>query len=215
MASRPIGDVQRGFQRSLKVGGKIDAKNLHFLFKLLCPRKAVIAMARAGRKSKYDTHIKPHLNWVEQMCQTMTEEQIAKSLGVSVSTWCDYKNKHPELTETLKRGRQCLVADLRSALIRKAKGYEYTESKVTSEEVTWPKEMYDALLEAGFGPEEIATSRVVRTEVHRKQMAPDVAAINLALKNYDKGNWWNDPAAYDLKREELELKKKQIEEGQW
>ena len=46
-------------------------------------------------------------------------------------------------------------------------------------------------------------------------MAPDVAAINLALKNYDKGNWWNDPAAYDLKREELELKKKQIEEGQW
>lgn len=172
-------------------------------------------MARAGRKSKYDTHIKPHLNWIEQMCQTMTEEQIAKSLGVSVSTWCDYKNKHPELAETLKRGRQCLVADLRSALIRKAKGYEYTESKVTSEEVTWPKEMYDALLEAGFGPEEIATSRVVRTETHRKQMAPDVAAINLALKNYDKGNWWNDPAAYDLKREELELKKKQIEEGQW
>lgn len=43
-------------------------------------------MARAGRKSKYDTHIKPHLNWIEQMCQTMTEEQIAKSLGVSVST---------------------------------------------------------------------------------------------------------------------------------
>ena len=81
--------------------------------------------------------------------------------------------------------------------------------------MTWPKEMYDALLEAGFGPEEIATSRVVRTEVHQKQMAPDVAAINLALKNYDKGNWWNDPAAYDLKREDLELKKKQIEEGQW
>lgn len=159
--------------------------------------------------------MKPYLAEIEEMCQTMTEEQIAKRLGVHMSTFSDYKTKYPELREALKRGHCDLVHDLRSSLIRKAHGYEYVEKKVITEKVKWPKELYEAMLDAGFTPEQIAESKLVRTEIQHKQMAPDVAAINLALKNYDKGNWWNDPAAYDLKREELELKKKQIENNEW
>ena len=36
---------------------------------------------------------------------------------------------------------------------------------------------------------------------------PDVAAINLCLKNYDKENWSENPQNLELKKQELELKK--------
>ena len=44
-----------------------------------------------------------------------------------------------------------------------------------------------------------------------KQSLPDVAALNLALKNYDKNNWSNDPAMLDIKKAELKLKQKAAE----
>lgn len=44
---------------------------------------------------------------------------------------------------------------------------------------------------------------------------PDVAALNLALKNYDKDNWANDPQLLELKREELRYKKEQDEKNNW
>ena len=36
-----------------------------------------------------------------------------------------------------------------------------------------------------------------------------LAALNLALKNYDKENWANDPQLLELKREELRIQKEQ------
>ena len=88
-----------------------------------------------GRKSKYETHVKPYLPEIEKWCNTMTEAQICKRLGVGKSAWNEYKKKFPELMESIKRGRTDLVSDLKSALIRKAKGYEYTETKITKQKV--------------------------------------------------------------------------------
>ena len=72
-------------------------------------------------KCKYPTHVKPYLKKIEEMALTMTEEQMAKTLGVSVSSWCEYKNKFPELAEAIKKGRTILVAELKSTLIRTGK----------------------------------------------------------------------------------------------
>lgn len=170
---------------------------------------------KAGRKSKYETHIKPYLPQIAEMCRTMTEQQIAESLGVAYSTWNDYKLKFPELTEVLKKGRQNLVAELRSALIKKAVGYDYTETKETTERVKWPDELYDLMIDAGFTPQQIGQARLVKTEVAHKIMSPDVAALNLALKNYDKENWANDPQMLKIREKELELKERQIENNEW
>lgn len=145
-----------------------------------------------ARPSKYETNVKPHLMEIEKWCLTMEDKQIAKTLGISVSTWCEYKKKYPELSEAVKRGRTNLVADLKSSLIEKAKGFRYTESK--------------EIIEDGV---------VVRKEVYERAALPDVAAINLLLKNYDRQNWANDPQALDLRREELELHKKQLELKEW
>ena len=75
--------------------------------------------------------------------------------------------------------------------------------------------MYAALLDAGFTPNQIASSRIVKVEVAHKKMAPDVAAINLALKNYDREDWANDPQMLDIRKKELELKERQIENNEW
>lgn len=171
---------------------------------------------KRGRKSKYETDIKPNLPLIQEMARTMTEKQIADALGVSYTgTWSVAKQQHPELMEVLKKGRQNLVAELRSALIKKAVGFEYTEKKIVTEKVQWPPELYAMLLDAGFTPAQIEQADLVKTEVAHKKMAPDVAAINLALKNYDKDNWANDPQGLALKKKELELREKQIENNAW
>ncbi len=173
-------------------------------------------MAKRGRQSRYETDIKPNLSLVSEMARTMTEKQIAESFGVSYTgSWFEYKKKHPELTEALKKGRQNLVAELRSALIKKAVGYDYTETKTVTEKAKLPDEMYNALCEAGFTPDEIEAVRTIKTEAVHKKAPPDVAAINLALKNYDKENWANDPQALELKKKELELREKQLENNNW
>ena len=173
-------------------------------------------MARQrGKPRKYEDYVKPYLPLISEWCQTMTEQQIAKKLGIGYSTWNQYKVDYPEVKEAIKKGRQNLVADLKGALIKKAKGYEYVETKETTERVKWPEEMYVMLLDAGFTPEQIASSRIVKTEVAYKIAAPDVAAINLALKNYDREGWANDPQMLDIRKKELELKEKQIENNEW
>ena len=145
-------------------------------------------MAGKGRPQKYKTHVEPHLAEIADMALTMTEEQIAKTLGVSYSAFRRYKEEYKELSDSIKKGRTELVRDLRSTLIKKAKGFSYEERKT--------------IVEHG---------NVVREEIITKTSLPDVAAINLALKNYDADNWANDPQIMKLKREEFEFKKLNVE----
>ena len=145
-----------------------------------------------GRPNKYETHVKPRLKEIEKFCTYMTEKQIAETLGVAYSSFCEYKNKYPELLESLKKGRESLVLELRSTLIRKAKGFNYSEKKIIKE-----------------------NGVVVREEEYQKASLPDVAALNLLLKNYDRENWSNDPQLLDIKRKELELKKEQAKANEW
>ena len=53
------------------------------------------------------------------------------------------------------------------------------------------------------------------TEITTKAALPDVAALNLCLKNYDPENWANDPQALKLKEKELELKQKIAQKDIW
>lgn len=168
-----------------------------------------------GRPNKYESCVKPNLKKITEMCNTKTEKQIAEELGIGYSTWIKYKKDHPELELAIKKGRQDLVTDLRSTLIRKAKGYTYTETKTIIENIKWPELTYQMLLDAGLTPEQIGEAKIVRKEIAHKKMHPDVAAINLALKNYDKDNWANDPQMLEIRKQELELRRQQLENGEW
>lgn len=164
-------------------------------------------MAKRGRKNKYETDVKPRFSEITEWLESgATERQIAYNLGIAYSTFNKYKEEKMELKELIKKGRRSVVTKLRGALIQKALGFDYQESKVVSEAVELPIEIREHLLNSGFTEDEISQARIVKTEIANKRSLPDVAAINLALKNYDKDNWANDPQMLALREREIKLK---------
>lgn len=151
-----------------------------------------MAKKKIGRPDKYDTHVKPYLNKIKKLVLTMTEEQIAQTLGISYSAFRKYKTMHPELEDALVIGKRELVAELKSILIDKARGYTYDET--------------ETITEAG---------KPVKTKTVTKTALPDTASINLLLKNLDKENWANDPQMIEIRKAELEFKKKQFDSNNW
>lgn len=145
-----------------------------------------------GRPSKYKSHVEPYLEKIKEMALTMTEAQIAQTLGVSYTVFREYKRQYPALKDALKKGRADLVMELRSTLIQRAKGFQYEETKVIKEK-----------------------GEIVREERAIKSALPDVAALNLLLKNYDRENWANDPQMLDLRKKEIELRERQVEASEW
>ena len=97
------------------------------------------------------------------------------------------QKQYSELSDICKEGKQELISKLRGKLVERALGGSYTEERTTTKIVA--------------GVEQIETIKIT------KMALPDVAAINLCLKNYDKENWSENPQNLELKKQELELKK--------
>ena len=57
--------------------------------------------------------------------------------------------------------------------------------------------------------------KVAKVETKTKYAQPDVAALNLCLKNYDADNWANDPQALKIKEKELELRREIADRDTW
>lgn len=141
-------------------------------------------------KNKYFTHVKPRFEEIKKwISEGATQTNIAKCLGISERSLRDYLQKYSDFAELYKNGKIELVKDLRSTLVKKAIGFQYTETEKTFEHGIIVKEV-----------EKVKTA------------LPDVAALNLLLKNYDKKNWANDPQMLELKKKELKIKEKQAED---
>lgn len=151
-----------------------------------------ISNTNTGRPNKYYTHIEPRLKEIEKLCVVMNERQIAEFVGVGYTSWKKYKKEFPTFSTTLKKGKAGLVTELKSILIERAKGYRYEDKKVIKE-----------------------NGEVVREEISVKTVLPDVASISMLLKNMDSDNWCDNPKMYELKRQELELKKQHMEQSEW
>lgn len=150
-----------------------------------------------GRKSIYETKIKPHLGEIKKWLKTgATEKQIYETLGVSKTAFYKYKKENAEFAELLKNGRTELVTELRGALVKKALGgYTYSTKKTTMKTD--------------------GNQKSVTIETSEHYAEPDVAALNLCLKNYDSENWANDPQMLELKKQELKLKEEQAKKDDW
>jgi hypothetical protein len=154
-------------------------------------------MAKRGRKSVYETHIEPRFSDISKWLESgATEKQIYENLGVSRNAFYKYKKDKKEFYELLKNGRKNLVVQLRGALVKKALGFKYVERKTVTGK--------DANGET-----------VERTEIYERAALPDVAALNLCLKNYDPDEWANDPQMLRIKEKELELKREIADRDAW
>lgn len=148
-----------------------------------------------GRKNKYETHVKPFLNEIKDWYKEMTEEQIAKRLGISIASFWNYKREYKELQKALIEAKRDYSEELKSALKKRAKGYEYEEEKIT-------------IKDDNGKPVKII-------ERYKKYSHADVGAIHLLLKNIDK-TWHNDDTiSIKLKEKQLELQERKIENDEW
>jgi DNA-binding XRE family transcriptional regulator len=110
----------------------------------------------------------------------LTEEQIAKNMGISVKTLYNWKEKFLPVLHAIKRGKEVVDRQVENALLKRALGYEYDE--VTQEVV----------LDLETGTNELRISKVVTKQVH-----PDVTAQIFWLKNR-KPDVWRDKKETEL-----------------
>lgn len=135
-------------------------------------RKGQKSQKSEGR-SKYQTYVLPRLVEIEGWARDgLTEEQIAKNLGVAYSTFRVYKDKYPALSAALKRSKAIADREVENALFKRAIGYTYEE--ITQEPLVDP---------------ETGETRIVVTKVVTKHVLPDVTAQIFWLKNRKPEEW--------------------------
>ena len=148
---------------------------------------------KSGRKSKYETHVKPFFADIEKHLQNgASEKQIATEfLQISYPAWNKYKQEYIELRELCSKPRTKLIEDLRSALVKRALGFTYEEKKqyITEDEDGKKKK---------------------HTEITTKTALPDTTAIFGALNIYDP-DYVKDKKQHELKQQELELRREMAE----
>ncbi|WP_346888327.1 helix-turn-helix domain-containing protein [Clostridium sp. UBA1056] len=120
-------------------------------------------------KSKYETNVKDKLLLVEAWARNgLTDEQIAKNLGISKDTFYKYKKEHTDFSDSLKRGKEVVDIEVENALLRRALGYKY-------DEVT--KEINET------------TGKLQVSKIVTKEVVPDTTAQIFWLKNRKPLEW--------------------------
>ncbi len=102
----------------------------------------------------------------------LTDEQIAKNMGISRSTLAEWKKKYSDISDTLKKGKDVVDIEVENALLKKALGYSYKE---TTKELSVDKETGE--------------SKLVVTKEVTKHIAPDTTAGIFWLKNRRPDEW--------------------------
>jgi hypothetical protein len=166
--------------------------------------------------SNYKTDVEPRLPEVREWAKTMTDSQIALMLGISPkSTFPKWKAQYPDFKAAIEEGRASLVGELKSALVKRAIGYDARELKAVKTYMSWSDDQRKRLQAAGFTDAEIDTVHMVTETVTTRHFPSDVNAINKLLLNYDK-DWLNDPKEYKLKEKEVKIKEQKAKaDGEW
>lgn len=176
---------------------------------------------KGGRPNKYESNVKPRFEEIRAWLQVgATDKEIAENLGIHKSMMCEYKKQYKEFSELLKNGRKVPIQAIKAALYKRATGCHYSEKKTIIEYEEWNQDVKDALIAMGYDADAIGQRKLVRVEIMDKYALPDPASAMILLKHWDKdenGNaqWSTDPAMLELKKQELDLKKKHIESEVW
>ena len=152
-------------------------------------------------RGKYESHVLPRLEFVKSAARMgNSEEEIAKQLGVSYSTFREYKKKHPELQNALREGADDANGAVVNALHRRALGYTATIRKVFK--------LKKPIIEDG---KKIAEEEVLETAEEDVHVPADTKAIIFWLTNRMGKDWRSSPdlssldAANKPNRELLEM----------
>lgn len=60
----------------------------------------------------------------------LTDEQIAANVGISVRTLYRWKQQYCQICHALKKGKDTADREIENALFKRAKGYDFTETRI-------------------------------------------------------------------------------------
>lgn len=123
---------------------------------------------RVIAKSKYEYWLTEEglLKLEDWARQGLTDEQIAENMGVSRTTLYNWRNKHIDILNTLKKGKDIVDIQVENALLKRALGYKTEEIRVEEE--------------CG-----VTTKKITIT----KEIPPDPTSIIFWLKNRRADKW--------------------------
>ena len=121
----------------------------------------------------------------------LSDLQVAKNMGISKTTFYDWMNKYPAMSDTVKKGKQPVDFEVENALLKRALGYEIEETNT-----------FITINSKG--------EKVQRVNKVKKHIAPDATAAIFWLKNRRPDKWRKmNPAFKD--KTEIEISKLQAE----
>lgn len=109
----------------------------------------------------------------------MTDEELAKKIGISRSTLSEWKKKFPAISDALKKGKEIVDIEVENSLLKRAKGYTVKVEKTfkckkVEYDSSGRKKREEEVLEKGYD------------EVH---VPADTTAIIYWLKNRLPDKW--------------------------
>ena len=119
----------------------------------------------------------------------LTNEDIAHNMGIARQTLNVWSKKYPSINDAIKKGRQPVVRELENSLIKKAKGFEYTETTT----------------EMWVGEDGEKKQKVSK---HTRYSPPDSSALMFLLKNYKPNKYRN---YNDLTKKQIETEMRKVE----
>lgn len=102
----------------------------------------------------------------------LTDEEIARKMGVCPATLYIWKEKYVEILEATKKGKEVIDFEVEQALLKRALGYSYTETR-----------------------KEIDANGKKKVIVTEKHVEADTAAQIFWLRNRKPNKWRNNPEA--------------------
>lgn len=157
-----------------------------------------MAVNKGGRKSKYESHVKPYLEDIKKWRKGgATDEQICEVLGISTSSFYEYQNKYLEFAEAIKSSKKMLVLDLKGELARMSLPHTLKTKK-------------------SYIKQDLETGNETKyTEITEKEVDGNLGAIHLLLKNFDREQWKNDWDTFEIKKQQQRLQEMIAKEKYW
>lgn len=156
-------------------------------------------MAKNGSKKEI---IESNLDKIKEwLSQGMTMTSIAKTLGVCTQTLYTHLNALGGL-DSIKNARQPAVENLENTMLTSALGHERTVKKYAK--------VKRCIYENGKKAEEWEEMVEYEETVY---YPPDTTAGIFLLKNW--ANYMNEPRAMQIRKQEVELRKQQLEAQNW
>lgn len=117
----------------------------------------------------------------------LTDEEIAKNIGISRSTLSEWKNKYPDISDAIKKPKKVYDYEAEETLHKASLGYYVEEAKT--------------YIDIKNGVE---NKRIEKT---KKWIKPEIGALIFWLKNRDPDNWKDRKAVEEVSNQDDALEK--------